>query len=99
MVSGFLCAATLQGHEDTLRTIGELARKKTSHSGEVNRKPFSAAAKRGWQSSALPSPTKTLNTDLAPNGDDIESVEVLTCNVTMSSEFLVARMSPKNPTS
>ena len=44
--------------------------------GEVNRdqyfEQFSAAGKRRWQSSALVSPTKTLNTDLAPNGDDIE---------------------------
>ena len=28
--------------------------------------------KRGWQSSALVSPTKTLNRNVAPIGDDIE---------------------------
>ena len=46
---------------------------------EVNRNPyceqFSAAGKRVWQSSALVSPTKTLNTDQAPIGDDIEPIE------------------------
>ena len=36
---------------------------------------FSAAGKRVWQSSALVIPTKTLNTDLAPVGDDIELTE------------------------
>ena len=36
---------------------------------------FSAAGKRVWQSSALVSPTKTLNTDLAPIGDDAEPTE------------------------
>ena len=36
---------------------------------------FSSAVKRVWQSSALASPTKTLNTDLAPNADDVEPIK------------------------
>ena len=47
---------------------------------EVNRNPcceqFSAVGRRTWPSSALVTPTKTLNTDLAPVGDDIEATEV-----------------------
>ena len=37
-------------------------------------KKLSAVGKRGWQSSALVSPTEALNRDVAPNGDDIEPV-------------------------
>ena len=37
-------------------------------------KELSAVGKRGWQSSALVSPTKTLIRDVAPIGDDIERV-------------------------
>ena len=39
---------------------------------------FSAAGRRVWQSSALVSPMKTLNTALAPSGDDVESIEAPT---------------------
>ena len=69
---------------------------------------FSAAGKRRWQSSALVRPTKTLNTDLAPIGDDIEPIEVPREDVGMGNdedeepleaEVLRARMNPKNPTS
>ena len=37
---------------------------------------FSAVGKRVWHSTALVSPTKTLNTDLAPVGDEIGPIEV-----------------------
>ena len=37
----------------------------------------SEVGKRVWQSSALVSPTKTLNRDVAPNGDDIEKFDNL----------------------
>ena len=39
----------------------------------------STFGKRGWQSSALVSPTTTLNRDVAPIGDDIESVGEFSC--------------------
>ena len=55
--------------------IGELVRKKTAHSSQRRRQR--RQCKRAWQSSKLVSPTKTLNTDLAPISDDIEPVEVL----------------------
>ena len=45
---------------------------------EVNRNQYceqiSAAGKRVWQSTALSSPTKTLNTDLAPIDDNTEPI-------------------------
>ena len=64
--------------------------------------------KRGWQNSALESPTKTLNRDVAPTGDDIEPVEESRADVEMGSEedeepleaeVPRVRMNPKNPTS
>ena len=42
-------------------------------------KKLSAVGKRRWQSSALESPTKTLNRDVAPIGDDIEPVGGISC--------------------
>ena len=74
------------------------------------RKQFSAAGKRVYQSSALVSPTKIVNTDLAPIGDDIEPIEVPQEDVEMENdededeepleaEVPRARMNPKNPTS
>ena len=69
---------------------------------------FSAAGKRVWQSSALVSPTKTLNTDLAPIGDDIEPIKAPREDVEMGNdedeepseaEVIRARIYPKNPTS
>ena len=69
---------------------------------------FSAARKRVWQSSALASPTKTLNTDLAPIGGDSEPTEALREDVEMGNdedeELLEAKvptanMNLKNPTS
>ena len=39
----------------------------------------SAVVKRVWQSSALVNPTKTLNRDAAPIGDDIEIVGRISC--------------------
>ena len=71
-------------------------------------KKLSAVWKRGWQSSALVSPTKTLNRDVAPIGDDIEPVVESRADVEMGSdedeepfeaEIPRVRMNPKNPTS
>ena len=68
----------------------------------------SAVGKGVWQSSALVSPTKTLNRDVAPIGDDIEPVGESRADVEMGNEedeeLLEAeiprvRMNPKNPTS
>ena len=83
------------GNDLKLRKIGELVRKKTSHSSlhrrqhlqillgqrsEVNRNQYcqqsKVARKQVWQSSAFVSPTKTLNTDLAPICDDTEPTGV-----------------------
>ena len=64
--------------------------------------------KRGWQSSAFGSPTKTLNRGVAPIGDDIEPVEKSRADVEMGNEedeepleaeIPRVRMNPKNPTS
>ena len=64
--------------------------------------------KRVWQSRALVSPTGTLITDLAPNGDDTEPIEVPRADVGMGNdedeepleaEIPKVRMHPKNPTS
>ena len=69
---------------------------------------LSAVGKRGWQSSALVSPTKTLNRDVAPIGDDIEPVGESRADVGMGNdedeepleaEIPRFRMNPKNPTS
>ena len=79
---------------------------------EVNREQhcerFSAVGKRIWQSIALVSPTKTLNKDLVPTGDDIEPIEVPHGDAEMRSgeetepleaEDPRARLNPNNPTS
>ena len=67
-----------------------------------------AVGKRGWQSSALASPTKTLNRDVAPIGDDIEPVGESRADVEMGNEedeepveaeIPRVTMNPKNPTS
>ena len=42
-----------------------------------------AVGKRVWHSSTLVSPTKTLDKDVAPIGDDIEPIEALRENVEM----------------
>ena len=64
--------------------------------------------KRRWQSSALESPTKTLNRDVAPIGDDTEPVVESRADVEMrneedeeplEAEIPRVRMNPKNPTS
>ena len=47
---------------------------------------LSAVGIRGWQSSALVRPTKTLNRDVAPIGDDIEPVEESRADVEMGNE-------------
>ena len=47
---------------------------------------LSAVGKRGWQSGALVSPTKTLNRDVAPIDDDIEPVGESRADVEMSNE-------------
>ena len=73
----------------------------------VNGYGKSAVGKRKWQSSALVSPTKTLNRDLAPIGDDIEPVGESRADVEMGNEedaepveaeIPRVRMNPKNPT-
>ena len=69
---------------------------------------MSAVGKQGWQSSALVSPTKALNRDVAPIGDDIEPVGESRAGVEMGNEedeepleaeIPRVRMNPKNPTS
>ena len=50
------------------------------------REQFSAAGKRVYQSSALVSPAKIVNTDLAPIGDDIEPIEVPQEDVAMEND-------------
>ena len=69
---------------------------------------LSAVGKRRWQSCALASPTKTLNRDAAPIGDDIEPVgesraDVEVGNVEdvepLEAEIPRVRMNPKNPAS
>ena len=47
---------------------------------------FSAVGQRVWHSIALVSPTKTLNKDVAPIGDDIEPSEALRENVEMRND-------------
>ena len=68
----------------------------------------SAVGKRVWLSSALVSPTKTLNRDVAPIGDDIEPIGESRADVEVGNdedeeplEAEIARvtMNPKNPTS
>ena len=63
---------------------------------------------RVWQNSALVSPTKTLNQDVAPVGDDIEPSGETCADVEMANEedeerleaeIPRVRMIPKNPTS
>ena len=67
----------------------------------------SAVGKRRWQSSALVSPTKILDRDVAPIGDDIEPVGESCADVEMGNEedeepseaeIPRVRMNPKNPT-
>ena len=57
---------------------------------EIHRNPyceqFSAAGTRLWQSSALVSPTKILNMDLAPIGDDTELNEAPREEVEMGND-------------
>ena len=69
---------------------------------------MSAVRKRGWQSSALVSPTKTLNRDVARIGGDIEPVGESRADVEMGNEeeeepleaeMPRVRMNPKNPMS
>ena len=69
---------------------------------------LSAVGKRRWQSSALVSPTKTLNRDVAPIGDDIGPVGESRADVEMGNggdeepldaKIPSVRKNPKNPTS
>ena len=75
--------------------------------GSLSCEELSAVGKRGWQSSALVSPRKTLNRDEAPIGDDIEPVGESRADVEMGNEEDVepleagiprVRMNPENPT-
>ena len=68
----------------------------------------SAVGKRRWQSCALESPTKILDRDVAPIGDDIEPVGESRADVEMGNEedeepleaeIPRVRMNQKNPTS
>ena len=79
-------------NEDAFRKIGDLVRKKQlnlqflcEERSEFHRnqhcEQFSAAGKRVWLRHALVGPTKTLSTDLAPIGGDIEP---MMCTVKMS---------------
>ena len=69
---------------------------------------LSAVGKRGWQSSALVCPTKTLNRDVAPIGEDIEPLGESRADVEigneedeepLEAEIPRVRMNTKNPTS
>ena len=69
---------------------------------------LSAVGERGWQSSAFVRPTKTLNRDVQPIGDDIEPVGESRADVEMGNEedeepleakISRVRMNPTNPTS
>ena len=71
-------------------------------------KELPAIGERGWQSSALVSPTKTLSRDVAPIGDDTEPVGKSRADVEMGNEedeepleaeIPRVRMNPKNPAS
>ena len=57
---------------------------------EIHRNQYfeqrSAVGKRVWQSSAVVSPTKTLNRDVAPIGDDLEPVGESRADVGMGNE-------------
>ena len=70
----------------------ELAWKERSHSCSkttfsiLSCEELSAVGKRGWQSSALVSPARTLNRDEAPIGDDIEPVGESRADVEMGNE-------------
>ena len=75
---------------------------------EKSTEQCSAVGKREWQSSALVCPTKTLNRDVAPIGDDIEPVGESRADVKMGNkedeepmeaEIPRVRMNPKDPTS
>ena len=76
---------------------------------EIHRNQYfeqrSAVGKRVWQSSAVVSPTKTLNRDVAPIGEDIEPVGESRADVGMGNEedeeaeISRVRRNPKNPTS
>ena len=112
----------LPGLEDTLRKIGELARKNTAqssphrrqhipveHRSDVNRthccEQYSASGKRVWQSSALASPTKILNTrsaliggDIEPSEEPREDVEMENDEIEEPSEVPRGRANPRNPT-
>ena len=79
------------GHKDTLRMFGEVVRNTRVHPGLHRGQHLqSLLEQRGlvnseqyceqhvnnmWQSSALVSPTNTLNNGLAPIGDDIEPMK------------------------
>ena len=67
-----------------------------------------SSRERVRQSNALVSPTKTLNRDVAPTGDDIKPVGESRADVEMGNkedeepleaEIPSVRMNPKNPTS
>ena len=54
--------------------------------GAAVNEDLSEVGKRGWQSSALVSPTKTVNREVAPIGDDIEPVGESRADVEMGNE-------------
>ena len=60
---------------------------------------FSAVGKQVWQSSALVSPTKILNRDVAPIGDDIEAIGESRADVEMGNEEDENHWKPKFPES
>ena len=68
---------------------------------EVHRNQYceqlSAAGKRIWQSSARVSPTKTLNGDVAPIGDDIEPMEALREDVELGNDEDVVPLEAEVP--
>ena len=80
----------------------------STETNNVKNAQQSGNGKRVWQSSALVSPTKTLNRDDAPTGNDIELIGESRADVGMRSdedeepmeaESPRLRKNPKNPTS
>ena len=57
-----------------------------THRNTKSFEQLSTVGKRAWQSTALVSPTKILNQDVAPVGNDIEPVEVLREEVGMGND-------------
>ena len=84
-----LIAVHLENNIFNFHLNREVRSTETNHVNDADHflaKKLSAVGKRGWQSSALVSPTKTLNRDVAPIGDDIAPVVESRADVEMGSD-------------